>query len=127
MYVKVYRYESPNDGLGPYNSNDSKINLYLKRKLINKHIKNNKPSIENDGLDFAINDNNFKTACNTLKELKKWFKGYNKKLINSGFIIVEYIVKYKIDGKSKKQCIFHIDNVIKKNIIETKKSFLNIW
>jgi len=123
MLSKVYRYENPIDGMGTYNCGLDGVDLSLfKEKLLKNHSKRkDRPTLELDSLDFALFVDEFKTGCNSLKELKEWFKGYNKKLIKAGLVIVEYVVENKIDGKSKKQCVFHINAIISKKIIEQKK------
>jgi len=56
-------------------------------------------------------------ACPTLKDLKAWFKGFNKPLVDIGFNLVEYRVKTFVMGISKKQCGFKRADVIGKKIL----------
>jgi hypothetical protein len=124
MY-KVYRYESPYDQTGVFNCSLSKFpDKYKVSKLCDKihgdHIGNkDHPTLQTDGLDFALEMTGFLCACNSIKELLNWFDKYNKKLIKSGFVIAEYIVIAKFDGKSGLQCVFNEKAIIERNVIST--------
>ena len=119
MY-KVYRYEDPIDHKGPYTcSGDSVKDCTVCEAISNSHNGNtNKPSVRTDGFEFIVdNGENYRVACDSLKQLKKWFKGFNKWLLESGFVLAEYTVEEKINGMSGKQVVFHLSNVIERKEI----------
>jgi len=124
---KVYRYEEQFNNEGPYTCETNRIRDYTVCEALSKSHSNSKhPSIRIDGLDFATDSgDNFRTACCSLRELKKWFWGYNKWLLQSGFVIAEYVVSAKFDGRSNKQCVFHKTAVIERKVIEQKIKFEN--
>ncbi len=125
---KVYRYEEQFNNEGPYTCEMNRVRDWTVCEAVaNKHCDSKShPSIREDGLDFAIDSgDNFKTACYSLEELKSWFKGYNKWLLQSGFVAVEYAVSAKFDGKSNKQCVFHKTAVIERKVVEQKLKFEN--
>jgi hypothetical protein len=118
---KVYRYEEQFNSEGPYTCEWNRIRGNDVCIGINNKHSVTRPSIRNDGLEFAGDSGDeYKVACDSLKNLKAWFKGFNSRLLNSGFVIAEYTVSKKIDGYSKKQCVFHKTDVIKKEIIAQK-------
>jgi len=127
MLYKVYRYEEQFGGEGPYTCRmDRTMDYTVCEAISEKHCNTGRPSIRIDGLDFAANSGDeFRTACNSLKELKNWFKGFNKWLLESGFILVEYTVSKKFDGDSKMQCVFHKTAIIEKKIIVQKFEYKN--
>ena len=127
MY-KVYRYEEQFGSEGPYTCRMDRLrDCTVCEAVVKRHCKSEKhPSIRIDGLDFAENSgDNFRTACNSLTELKTWFKGFNSWLLDSGFVLVEYTVLAKFDGYSSLQCVFHKTAVIEKKIIDQKYKYEN--
>ena len=112
---KVYRYEHPTERKGPYNctfrglKDDSVCSALHENHANEKH-----PSCTIDGLDFIQSSDGFLSACQNMRLLKKWFHSYNKRLLNSGFVIAEYTVKAKFDGQSGLQCVFHESAVIER-------------
>ena len=121
MSFKVYRYETKKTKELPYNCllNVIKDNS-VPSLLCDVHMDSpDHQSWSNDGLTFAINNGGYRSACNSIKELQDWFRGFNNRLLEIGFVLVEYSVTEKIDGYSKRQCIFHIDNVMGSKIVNS--------
>ena len=134
MAKKVYRYEINEvingyggqtiENPGPYRARcggddvfgDEKKEKYfeLYNDMCNKHGGNSHPTRSEDKLGY---DDDVFCACATLEDLKKWFKGYNKKLIAVGFNLVEYRVKTFKMGESGKQVGFKREHVIGKKIL----------
>lgn len=119
MY-KVYRYEDSIDHKGPYTCMMNTIEDYtVCEALHSAHGGNAKrPSVRVDGFEFmADNGKGFRVACESIKQLKSWFKGFNKWLLESGFVLAEYTISERIEGISKLQCVFHLSNVIERKEI----------
>jgi hypothetical protein len=131
-YYSVYRYElnqtiDTYDGVvenpGPYTANrggtdifgDDNEEKYIEMydEMCRKHSGSSHPTRGEDRLGY---DDIF-CACPTLKDLKNWFKGFNKPLIDIGFNLVEYRVKTFVMGVSGKQCGFRREDVIGKKIL----------
>jgi hypothetical protein len=131
MVKKVYRYEIDEtintwggtlENPGPYTANrggtgifgDDKEGKYIEmyEKMCRKHSGSSHPTRGEDNLG---GDDIF-CACPTLKDLRQWFKGFNKTLIDVGFQLVEYRVKTYVMGVSGKQCGFRREDVIGKKI-----------
>jgi len=119
MY-KVYRYEDEN-GVGPYWTDiDEEFGTFLAKK----HRNNPRtPNPVADGLADAcrlitdIYAGEFLFGCDSVKLLKKWFRGFNKTLKRKNFVIVEYVVPNKFSGISGKQCVFDKNQCIERNVI----------
>lgn len=103
----LYRYEDIN-GVGPYLEDSP-----LENCLSEKHVQSGKhPDISTDLKERGDRIAAFYCGCNSINNLKKWFWGFNKKLLISGYYLMKYKVKsYKI-GKSKKQVFFKQKDVI---------------
>lgn len=134
--AKVYRYELPqryniisgnyeptnsaNEDkrpyTGPYNcSVENNKTCYILDRMRNKHRDQTKyPGMYNDFDNY--NDSHY-CCCSTLKDLKKWFRGFNTHLIKHGFKIIEYTVNESILGKSGKQSIFNYKDITKRKVL----------
>lgn len=118
MSHKVYRYENPLDKMGPYTCSLRGIDGVVCEALAKSHAGDEKrPSAREDGLDFIMKTNGFRLACNSLESLKTWFKGYNKRLIESGFVLAEYEVEHLFLSNSGLQCAFHLNAVKERKVI----------
>jgi len=136
MVKKVYRYELNKTiklyigtlkNPGPYTANRGGFEVFdddelgercykyeeLYKAMCRKHSGSRHPTRSEDNLG---GDEIF-CACPTLKDLKAWFKGFNKPLVDIGFNLVEYRVKTFVMGISKKQCGFKRADVIGKKIL----------
>jgi hypothetical protein len=127
--LKVYRYEIKDKtlgkdiGMGVYTCNSTNIPFKLRRdwrrlevRINTKHENNvNTPGVRVDVIGFT---NYHFCGCGTQKKLEKWFDGFNAELILMGFNLVEYHVKKRITGKSKKQCVFDPNDVVRKIILK---------
>lgn len=118
MY-KVYRYEDKNE-VGPYWTDlEEEFGTFLAKK----HRNNPRtPSPVADGLSdafFLIEQYSGKVlfGCDSIKLLKKWFRGFNKILKRKNFVIVEYVVPNKFSSISGKQCVFDKNQYIERNVI----------
>ena len=119
----IYRLEAKNKfktkvGEGPYTNNidDSKV-MYFTDIVLNAHNHGDShPSIEEDFSLYDIPSNNH-CACETLEDLKNWFRGYMAHAKRVGFGIAEYKVIDYIVSESGKQVIFNKYNVISKKFI----------
>lgn len=122
--AKIYRYEQYCDlkmeVRGPYNAHTKDREKAFKlrdlaTKLMKKHTDDTHPSMR---IDLLVEwDFSYFCACDSLKNLKNWFKGYNTKLIKLGYNLVEVEVKRTYKTKSKKQVCFKLKDVISKKII----------
>jgi hypothetical protein len=125
--AKIYRYEMEIKGIkpnpGPYTAHlniDDEVN-YLLNELSNKHVAETHPGLRVDfSKHFAFGEHitDFYCACNTLDSLKRWFKGFNTKLLSLGFKLVEYEVSAVYDSISGYQCFFKQSDIISRNILK---------
>ena len=118
--IKIYRYEDAN-GMGVYNTvlenNIDFANLFS--NLNSKHSGNKTtPPIHKD-LVWNFCDADYYSACTSIKELRTWFKGFNKPLLDTKEVnLVEYSVKHIYKTRSGLQIGFLQSDVISKKIIK---------
>lgn len=108
----VYRYEHPETRKGPYNGDLADINAE------HKGWESSHPSWQMDGMSsvaYAVGDRYY-SGCDSLESLAAWFKGWEDKLTEAGYVIMGYevpaeYVKKSMSGKqiafdrSKARCI----------------------
>jgi len=124
MTHKIYRYEAYIYGepsKGPYTG-------YMHFRHIKEHVNfnnrlNNSHCNDETHLGARIDFNNFNKgkefcACASIEDLKAWFKGYNKTILDLGYNLVELEVKKYILGKSKKQCTYRLKDVISRTVLK---------
>lgn len=129
---KVYRYELDEvvnsfggeiENPGPYTAQrggtgifGDKEGMYIElyESMCRKHNRSSHPTKGEDNIGF---DEDIFCACPSLEQLKNWFKGYNRKLIDIGFNLVEYRVKTFVMGDSGKQVGFKREHVVGKKIL----------
>ena len=110
----IYRYEDKT-GEGPYRCDRVERNVIDINILHNAH--NNAKKRPAWGTDFKSSRmyaSKYLSGCLTIKDLKKWFWGFNPLLKKHEFFIVKYNVKDLEIGKSKKQIRFYKDDIISK-------------
>jgi hypothetical protein len=118
MY-KVYRYEDEN-GVGPYQSCiDEEFGYLLSKAHCNNPRTPNPFKDKIEDFYYSIT----KTGrclfgCDSIKLLKRWFRGFNRTLKRKNFVIVEYVVPNKFSSISGKQCVFDKAQYIERNVIE---------
>lgn len=119
--IKLYRYEHPDTGRGPYNSN-----WKLENRLNNVHYNLSHPTYDADGLPRGM------CFITSLKGLKKWFTGWNKVLVKNGFIIKEFIVNSEavhFGNPRYGQAVIESEDLPKNtyvvNIVSPKGAFIN--
>jgi len=93
--MKVYRYEN-SEGYGPYHSTPEFLYVEdeaLYGKMIDEH--NWSDLYNHPGLRTLVGytlSQKYKSATDSLKSLRKWFRKYNAMLLRSGFRVVSYEV-----------------------------------
>lgn len=112
----VWRYEHPSDGLGPYVlSTDGwgeTVKDLKRRKLSallrDKHGCSYKhPGPYSDGL-VPPNWDSRVCGCASLEALRKWFWGFNKKLLEAGYEVRVYETKRPVRVSTRtKQTVFN--------------------
>ena len=118
MIMFVYRFER--EGLGPYHKPkretcSPEINKFINKLRIAHH------NLAHPGLrDFDWNiPKHYYSACSSIEELFKWFKGHTTELLILKYKIVRYEIdsEYVVYGISRKQVIFEKDLSLSKKVI----------
>jgi len=99
----VYRIEHPEHGLGPYSRHDE-----LGSKLLHVHgyDYHNHPGALDDELILFVRQYEALFACPDMATLHAWFDGFWEELMQAGYQIEIYRVKFYKMGKSGKQLAF---------------------
>ena len=112
--MRIYRYEHPVDGRGPYLPRDVDSddyfdsNLYgLSEELNDKHSDSAHPNRVGDGLPAAL-----PFGAPDLESLREWFYGFHSQLSDHGYeIIVVDVPDDQVQvGLSGKQVTYYPDN-----------------
>jgi len=109
--------------VSPYNIDEVISSELLKKKygdVFNEinvlHSSNEEfPTPFKDGLEDIFTEEFF-CGCPSIDKLYDWFFN-TEEWLRIGFVIREYKVKKRYISKSKKQCIFHYENIISRKII----------
>ncbi len=109
--MRVYRVEN-NEGNGPYDP-DTKLGYRICRS--HGHLRELRPTLPESGL-FLPGKHQF-CGCESLKQLKSWFKGWWKQLRKAGFSISVYEVPEEFVDIGSEQLLF-----IKSKAILIKKA-----
>lgn len=131
MSITLYRIEHttpcadyPHIGMGAY-----KDLFPYSSDMVNDHWNPDYPDIVDDIVDNWWQKEPYHKecfcACTTLESLDSWFKGWKKKLLKSGYVVVEYIVTDIVKTQSMKQVMFHNELVVSKKIVEDKFGIVN--
>lgn len=87
--MKVYRFESKADGMGPYRVREGASDEFSMfwYNLATKHDNSLHPAPYEVGYDLVENE---VCGCDSLRNLLNWFDGFVSDLFAVGFHIVEY-------------------------------------
>lgn len=109
--VEIRKNERKKVGRGCYTSKGFSERM----RMSEAHDDTEHPSIRTDVPDYFKREHFYKEhycAFRNISLLKTWFEGYLEALLKENFTIRKYRVKEFIQTHSKKQLMFHPDNII---------------
>jgi hypothetical protein len=127
--MRVYRIENPHTGEGPYRFVDAdayctcgtedywihdhdcdyEIRNDLQEAMSMKHGPKTHPACK----DIKSHE---RVAMGSLEEIKEWFDGFFKSMMDIGFEVVEYYVRMdrtRRSGHDERQILFNVDDAIR--------------
>lgn len=125
---EVYRLETK-QGIGVcVGSSTSGEFEALQEKLHRKHdmFDRGHPSLWEDFYSDEIDElggmDVIRCGCESVESLQNWFDKFYKKFLKTGVVdVVHYKVRRKVTGASGLQCIFSLEDIIERNVLEGVK------
>lgn len=111
MYT-ILRIEHKETGIGPYRSEKDNYGTEVYKTLDKHNYSSEHPGPSEEGI-FIWENNTLRFGFSSIYQLTHWFNDYERDVLKKhGYIIRRYKVRKYDECKSKKQCVFMLEDVI---------------